>query len=76
MKTRKTVLGEEHPDTLTSMANLAFTLEDQGRISEAISLLDTFLKIGKLVFGPEHPDILSSSEALHKWIQDYGLPDD
>jgi hypothetical protein len=26
MQTRKRVLGEEHPGTLTSMANLAFTL--------------------------------------------------
>jgi len=31
METRKRVLGEEHPDTLTSMNNLAFTIQKQGR---------------------------------------------
>jgi hypothetical protein len=30
-ETFKRVLGEEHPDTLTSMANLALTYRDQGR---------------------------------------------
>jgi hypothetical protein len=31
METSKRVLGEEHPDTLTSMSNLAFTLKSQNR---------------------------------------------
>ena len=35
METSKTVLGEEHLDTLTSMTNLAFTLKGQGRDDEA-----------------------------------------
>ena len=35
MKTRRRVLGSEHPDTLTSMANLASTYRNQGRWTEA-----------------------------------------
>jgi hypothetical protein len=35
METSSRVLGEEHPDTLTSMANLASTIKDQGRNVEA-----------------------------------------
>ncbi|KAH8690357.1 hypothetical protein GQ44DRAFT_695847 [Phaeosphaeriaceae sp. PMI808] len=31
METRKRVLGNEHPATLTAMNNLAFTLKPQGR---------------------------------------------
>ncbi len=31
METRKTKLGADHPDTLTSMANLASTYRNQGR---------------------------------------------
>ena len=31
METSKRVLGAEHPDTLTSMANLASTYQNQGR---------------------------------------------
>ncbi|KZL63858.1 kinesin light chain 3, partial [Colletotrichum incanum] len=32
------VLGDEHPDTLTSMANLASTYRNQGRWKEAEEL--------------------------------------
>jgi hypothetical protein len=39
METSSRVLGEEHPDMLTSMANLAPTIKDQGRNAEAISLI-------------------------------------
>jgi hypothetical protein len=38
LETRKERLGADHPDTLTSMDNLAFTWEGQGRPS-------TFLQI-------------------------------
>jgi Tetratricopeptide repeat len=38
METRKRVLGKEHPDTLTSMANLASTYGNQGRWKEAEEL--------------------------------------
>ena len=38
METFKRVLGEEHPDTLTSMANLALTVWNQGRWKEAEEL--------------------------------------
>jgi Tetratricopeptide repeat len=31
IETSKRVLGEEHPDTLTSMNNLAFIMKEQGR---------------------------------------------
>src|SRR5437588_738312 len=38
MKARKRVLGQEHPDTLTSMANLASTYRNQRRWKEAEEL--------------------------------------
>jgi hypothetical protein len=38
MEARKRVLGEEHPHTLTSMANLASTYRKQGRLEEAEEL--------------------------------------
>jgi hypothetical protein len=34
-ETRKSKLGEDHPDTLTSMANLVSTFSKQGRWDEA-----------------------------------------
>src|ERR1700722_12918184 len=45
METRKQFLGEEHPDTLTSMNNLALTYWNQGRHKEAevleVSVMET-----------------------------------
>jgi hypothetical protein len=32
---RETVLGKEHPSTLTSMYNLAMVLKDQGKYEQA-----------------------------------------
>ncbi|KAF5852458.1 hypothetical protein GGP41_007843 [Bipolaris sorokiniana] len=37
METKKRVLGEEHPDTLINMANLAHMWKSQSRSEEAIA---------------------------------------
>ena len=42
METRKRVLGEEYPDTLTSIHNLAFTLKRQGHNDRAILLKNAY----------------------------------
>jgi hypothetical protein len=55
METRKTVLGAEHPDTLTSMANLAGTYTDQKRWTEAEELLLRAVDAHRRVFGLSHP---------------------
>lgn len=47
METRKKVLGNEHPDTLTAIANLAFTLKSQNQNQEALSL--NFFSVGEVV---------------------------
>ncbi|KAL4935809.1 hypothetical protein BDV06DRAFT_233938 [Aspergillus oleicola] len=57
---RKRVLGLEHPETLTSMGNLAFTYEEQGRVQEAQELERQVLAIRRRVLGPEHPETLTS----------------
>ncbi|KAI4098876.1 MAG: hypothetical protein L6R37_006269, partial [Teloschistes peruensis] len=64
LQTRKRVLGEEHPDTLTSMANLAATYRDQGRWKEAEELEVRVLQTRKRVLGEEHPDTLTSMANL------------
>ncbi|KAK7177494.1 Kinesin light chain 5 [Paraphaeosphaeria sporulosa] len=60
METRKRVLGEEHPDTLTSMANLASTFWNQGRWKEAEELEVQVMETRKRVLGEEHPSTLLS----------------
>ena len=67
METRKRVLGQEHPDILTSMANLAFTWKSQGRNLEAILLLKECFQLQTHKLGPQHPDTESSLETLNKW---------
>ena len=60
METRKRVLGQEHPDTLTSMANLASTYCDQERWKEAEELQVQVMETGNKVLCKEHPSTLTS----------------
>src|SRR3984957_4465170 len=60
METRKRVLGEEHPSTLTSMANLALTYWNQGRWKEGEVLDVLVMETRKRVLGEEHPSTLTS----------------
>ena len=61
---RREVLGEEHSDTLTSMANLASTYRNQGRWKEAEELFVQVIETSLRVLGEEHPDTLSSMANL------------
>ncbi|KAK1020895.1 hypothetical protein LTS16_026848, partial [Friedmanniomyces endolithicus] len=64
METRVRVLGGEHPDTLTSMANLAATYWNQGRWKEAEELEVKVMETRVRVLGGEHPDTLTSMANL------------
>ncbi|KAH7124548.1 hypothetical protein EDB81DRAFT_872342 [Dactylonectria macrodidyma] len=64
METMKTVLGEEHPNTLTSMDNLASTYWSQGRWKEAEELQVQVMEVTKNILGEEHPDTLTSINNL------------
>jgi citrate lyase synthetase len=55
METRKRVLGSEHSDTLTSMANLASTFWNQGRRKEAEKLNVQVTETRKRMLESEHP---------------------
>ncbi|KAB5515379.1 P-loop containing nucleoside triphosphate hydrolase protein, partial [Coniochaeta sp. 2T2.1] len=59
IEVRRELLGEEHPSTLTSMANLASTYWNQGRWKEAEELQAEELDICSRVLGDEHPDTLT-----------------
>ncbi|KAF2183820.1 hypothetical protein K469DRAFT_710189 [Zopfia rhizophila CBS 207.26] len=64
MGTRKRVLGSEHPDTLTGMANLASTFWNQGRWKEAEELEVQVMESSARVLGSEHPSTLTSMANL------------
>ncbi|MBI2305836.1 MAG: tetratricopeptide repeat protein [Rhodocyclales bacterium] len=61
---QRRVLGEEHPETLTSINNLASTLQAQGDLAEARALLESALAIRRRVLGEEHPAALTSINNL------------
>jgi tetratricopeptide (TPR) repeat protein len=56
LATREKVLGPEHPDTATSVNNLARLLRDQGDLAGAQQLFERALTIREKVLDPEHPD--------------------
>ena len=61
---RQRVLGDDHPDTLTSRNNLAYTYESAGRLDEAIDLYEQILTDRRRVLGDDHPDTLASRNNL------------
>ncbi|KAF1969506.1 kinesin light chain [Bimuria novae-zelandiae CBS 107.79] len=72
METSSRVLGEEHPDTLTSMANLASTYRNQGRWKEAEVLDVQVIETRKRVLGEEHPSTLTSMTNLASTYRNQG----
>ena len=60
---RKQHLGTDHPDTLTSMNNLASGLSMTARkLDLALPLHEETLKLKKAKLGPDHPDTLHEHE--------------
>ncbi|KAF1838028.1 hypothetical protein BDW02DRAFT_489963, partial [Decorospora gaudefroyi] len=56
----------DHPDTLTSMANLAFTWKAQGRSAEATALMRQCSQQRERVLKASHPDLESSLTVLEQ----------
>jgi tetratricopeptide (TPR) repeat protein len=69
---RRRVLGEEHPDTLTSMNNLAQTLYTQGDLPGARKIQEQVLDVRRRVLGQEHPATLTSMNNLAQTLKAQG----
>jgi len=61
---RKRILGEEHPDALAIIANLASTYQKQGRWKEAEELEVQVMQMRKNILGEDHLDTLTSMANL------------
>jgi tetratricopeptide (TPR) repeat protein len=66
------VLGHEHPDTATSLNNLAVLYDAQGNYSEALPLYQRALAIYEQVLGPEHPKTALSLNNLAYFYHNQG----
>jgi len=69
---RQRVLGEAHPDTLTSIANLVSIYWNQGCWKEAEELNIQVKEIRQRVLGEEHPDTLISMNDSAFILKDKG----
>ena len=60
----KVKLGSDHPETLTSMENLALTYHSQGRWNEAEKLQREIMNEMKAKLGSDHSETLSAMAKL------------
>jgi serine/threonine protein kinase/tetratricopeptide (TPR) repeat protein len=63
-QTRQAMLGPDHPDTLTSMNNLARGYDATRQFDKALPLFEETLKLRQATLSPDHPDTLSSMNNL------------
>ena len=61
---RQKLLGAEHPDVATSLNNLAFVLNSQGKFEAAETLHRQALAMRQTLLGAEHPDVATSLNNL------------
>lgn len=64
LETRTRMLGNDHPDTLTSANWLSVVLLEQGRLEEAAAIDEETLDRRRRVLGDRHPDTLKSIHNL------------
>ncbi|KAF9001699.1 P-loop containing nucleoside triphosphate hydrolase protein, partial [Cyathus striatus] len=58
------ILGQEHPHTITSMANLAAIYRKEGRWNDAEKLDIQVMEMRIRILGQEHPDTITSMASL------------
>jgi tetratricopeptide (TPR) repeat protein len=68
----QTLLGEEHPDTLNGMNNLASTLCALGELPAAREMEERVLEACRHVMGEEHPRTLTSMNNLASTLWNMG----
>jgi hypothetical protein len=66
------VLGSEHPRTLLSMHNLAHTCAGQDRLREAISMIQTVIRLRTSAISADHPHTRLSAKFLDDWSKPIG----
>ena len=60
LQLRLQIFGEQHPETLKVMANLALNLTRQGRHADAVAQLQKVLALQRAALGPRHPMIATT----------------
>ena len=61
------VLGPDHPDVLTTRANIASWTGQCGDAAAALQLFRELLPDQVRVLGPDHPDVLTTRHNIAYW---------
>ena len=69
---REKALGPDHPDVASSLNNLAWLYQRQGRYADAEPLYKRSLAIREKALGPDHPDVAYSLSNLCVAYQQQG----
>ncbi len=69
---RRRVLGDDHPRTLTSLNNMGYLLQAQGKLAEAEPYCRAALEGQRRVLGDEHPDTLLSIDNMGRLLGSMG----
>jgi serine/threonine protein kinase/tetratricopeptide (TPR) repeat protein len=76
LQIRRRLLGNDHPDTLTSINHLGLLLRAQGNLDEAEKLWTEAVETARRTLGRGHPDTIMWTYDLGYLIQDRGkLPE-
>ncbi|PMD13580.1 TPR-like protein [Hyaloscypha hepaticicola] len=75
MKVRKRILGQEHSDTLDSIAIVGLVYKFRGKYDAAEPLYKETLQLTEKVLGKEHPDTLTSMNNLALLLYSQGKYD-
>ena len=67
LEIKKEVLGPKHPETLSTMHNLAYTYWGQGQHAKVLSLMRVVKDLRVNGLGKDHPDTVLSSSTIQKW---------
>lgn len=69
LDTRRRVLGDEHPDTLSAIGNMAFLLKSLGKYTEAEPYYREAMTKFRRVLGEDHPNTLASINYMGQVLQ-------
>ena len=64
LQQRRAVLGDDHPDTLATMNNVASILVNKGNFKTALEIYEQVLQQEKEVLGEDHPSTLTTMTNL------------
>ncbi|KAG9021625.1 hypothetical protein FS842_006532 [Serendipita sp. 407] len=68
----KSTLGARHPDTITTMYNLAWKLLSGGRLEEAERMQREVLALRNEILGQRHPDTITAMHTLARTLKSRG----